>query len=269
MDEIINVMKKMGFTQYESQAYIGLLKHSPITGYEISKRSGVPRSMVYQVLKKLLDKGAIYKIPSNPVTYEPLPVDDLIIRFRTDYESSLNYLKNELKYLKVQQDMHTIKRLPNANIALNEMKTMIRGAKEELWVSLWDDQWEDLVELLKEKEEQNLLILSILFGLEDKKIGFTTYHNYMDSSIIKERTHGSLTIIVKDKNEVLIGNFSRDVEAWAITTKDPILVLLAMEYIGHDIMFSHLIKELGSEKLQAIWKSNPFLNQIVTGKRFN
>ncbi|MDP1419762.1 helix-turn-helix domain-containing protein [Peribacillus simplex] len=269
MDEIINVMKKIGFTQYESQAYIGLLKHSPITGYEVSKRSGVPRSMVYQVLEKLLEKRAIYKIPSDPVTYEPLPVEDLINRSKIDYEASLNYLKNELKFLKVQQDIHTIKRIPNAEIALSEMRTMIREAKEELWLSLWEAQWGDLEESIRRKEKENLPIFSILFGSEEKKAGFTTYHNYMASSIIEERTQGNLTIIVKDKNEVLIANFSRETEAWAITTKDPALVLLALEYIGHDIMFSQLIKELGPEKMEVIWKNNPFLYHIVTGKRFN
>lgn len=56
MDEIIKELQKLGFSQYECKAYIGLLKHSPVTGYEVSKQTGVPRSMIYEVLGKLMDK---------------------------------------------------------------------------------------------------------------------------------------------------------------------------------------------------------------------
>lgn len=42
MDDVLKELQKFGFSQYECKAYIGLLKHSPVTGYEISKRSGVP-----------------------------------------------------------------------------------------------------------------------------------------------------------------------------------------------------------------------------------
>ncbi len=64
MDEIIKELQKLGFSQYECKAYIGLLKHSPVTGYEVSKQTGVPRSMIYEVLGKLMDKGAVHIVPS-------------------------------------------------------------------------------------------------------------------------------------------------------------------------------------------------------------
>ena len=33
MDNIINELQNIGFTKYESQIYISLLKESPLTGY--------------------------------------------------------------------------------------------------------------------------------------------------------------------------------------------------------------------------------------------
>ena len=60
MDEIIKELQKLGFSQYECKAYIGVLKHYPVTGYEVSKQTGVPRSMIYEVLGKLMDKGAVH-----------------------------------------------------------------------------------------------------------------------------------------------------------------------------------------------------------------
>lgn len=73
MEAIFTELQKLGFSPYECKAYVGLLKNSPVTGYEVSKRTGVPRSMIYEVLGKLLDKGAIYVVPSEPVKYSPIP----------------------------------------------------------------------------------------------------------------------------------------------------------------------------------------------------
>ena len=69
MDKIYDAIQKLGFSQYESKAYIALLQNSPVTGYELSKRSGVPRSMIYEVINKLNDKGAIYLSPAEPMKY--------------------------------------------------------------------------------------------------------------------------------------------------------------------------------------------------------
>ena len=42
MDEIIKELQKLGFSQYECKAYIGLLKHYPVTGYEVSNKQAYP-----------------------------------------------------------------------------------------------------------------------------------------------------------------------------------------------------------------------------------
>lgn len=42
MEDVLKELQKFGFSQYECKAYIGLLKHSPVTGYEISKGQASP-----------------------------------------------------------------------------------------------------------------------------------------------------------------------------------------------------------------------------------
>ncbi|MDX5790068.1 helix-turn-helix domain-containing protein, partial [Clostridioides difficile] len=62
MDNIINELQNIGFIKYESQIYISLLKESPLTGYEISKLSGVPQSKVYENITKLLNNNIIINV---------------------------------------------------------------------------------------------------------------------------------------------------------------------------------------------------------------
>lgn len=82
MEKIYKELHKLGFSQYEFQVYTEVLKEFPITGYDLSKRSGVPRSMIYEVVAKLLKKGAVYTATLVPLTYVPLPAKELINRLR-------------------------------------------------------------------------------------------------------------------------------------------------------------------------------------------
>jgi sugar-specific transcriptional regulator TrmB len=90
MDKNYKELQMLGFSQYEIQVYTVVLKDFPITGYEISKRSGVPRSIIYEVLAKLLKK-AVYSAPLVPLIYVPLPAKELINRLRNNFEY---FLKN-------------------------------------------------------------------------------------------------------------------------------------------------------------------------------
>lgn len=108
MDSIYIELQKLGFSQYECKAYIGLLKNSPVTGYEVSKRTGVPRSMIYEVLGKLLDKGAIYVVPSEPVKYSPIPAKDLIQRLRKSFEETFDILEQQLPSIESERETDVI-----------------------------------------------------------------------------------------------------------------------------------------------------------------
>jgi len=268
MDNLFNELQRFGFSKYECQVYVGLLKNSPVTGYEVSKRTGVPRSMIYQVLGKLLDKGAIFTIPSDPVKYTPLSAKDLIDRLRKDYEQSFDYLEKELTSLDSEQEVDIIWRVHSDELVLKEMIDMVDRAKEELWISVWEPQVPIIKEAVDKRVKDGVKAFSVLFGAPKTEIGLTYHHNYMALEVAKERMGGHLTIVARDSEEVLIANFSQNTAAWAVKTKDPALVLVATEYLRHDIMYGEITKAFGSEKVDNLWQNNIDLTHIVTGKRF-
>ncbi|WP_136604429.1 TrmB family transcriptional regulator [Paenibacillus dokdonensis] len=268
MDDIYKELQKLGFSQYECKAYIGLLKHSPITGYEISKRSGVPRSMIYEVIGKLLDKGAVHTVPSEPVTYVPLPAKELIGRLRDNFEQSFDYLEKNLTALESEQEVDVIRRISSDEHVLMEINEIIESAKEELWLSVWEPEVAFIRERINRRAEEGIPVFSVLFGKAETLVGTTYHHDYMAPEVAEERMGGHLTIVARDKEEVLIANFGPNREAWAVKTQDPALVLVAIEYIRHDIMFAEVTKELGPEKVEALWRNKPDLYHVVTGKRF-
>ena len=57
--EILQAFENLGLSTYEAKAYFALLSESPLTGYKLSKNSGVPRSRIYETIEKLASKGLI------------------------------------------------------------------------------------------------------------------------------------------------------------------------------------------------------------------
>ena len=63
-------IKAIGFGEYEARAYCALLAQSPANGYQISVHSGVPRAKVYEVLDRLVFRGAAVRV-ETAVTGRP------------------------------------------------------------------------------------------------------------------------------------------------------------------------------------------------------
>ncbi len=108
MDENIRVLKGMGLTMYEAQAYVTLTSLISSTASEISEESGIPRSKIYDVLKGLVNKNFIDVEDGRPLTYNvksPVEVlsqqkerldaeiDDTITRLTNVYENGMSQVQ--------------------------------------------------------------------------------------------------------------------------------------------------------------------------------
>ena len=63
-------LEKLGFSSNEAKVYGTLIKHKVLNGYEIAKLSGVARSLVYEVINRLIAKGAVIRIDGEPNLYK-------------------------------------------------------------------------------------------------------------------------------------------------------------------------------------------------------
>ncbi len=108
MDDNIATLKGIGLTMYEAQAYVTLTSLISATADEVSQNSGIPRSKIYDVLKKLNEKQFLEIEDGRPLTYNvksPVEVltcekerlnaeiDDTITRLTYIYENGMSQVQ--------------------------------------------------------------------------------------------------------------------------------------------------------------------------------
>ena len=99
-DNPIDRLVTLGFSEYEAKTYMALLGNSPATGYQVSKASGVPRSMIYEVLGKLVARGAAMTLHSEGGNkYAPVAASEFLDQLQREHEILVSTLKDDLKSL--------------------------------------------------------------------------------------------------------------------------------------------------------------------------
>ncbi|UCG95736.1 MAG: TrmB family transcriptional regulator [archaeon] len=67
--KLIEKLKEAGLNEYEAKSYLALLKRGAQTGREVSKRSEVPPTRVFDTLKSLKDMGLVNLIQKKPMVW--------------------------------------------------------------------------------------------------------------------------------------------------------------------------------------------------------
>lgn len=264
MEHLINTFEEIGFSKNEAKVYMTLLKEPSINGYEISKKSGVPRSMVYAVISKLVTKGAITELRTEPPTYIPLSVKKLIINQKKQTEETLSLLENELQAIEKPVEVNVIKHIEERMHIISAMQKLIEEANEEVWLSAWEEELGELRLSAELQREKGIQMYSLLFTEEETpSFGNAFYHRHYAGAIEEQRMGQRLTIVIQDNQEVLIASFIDGQIPLAIQTTDPMLVLLAKEYIRHDMMMKVVGDHFGKDQIDSLWQGNDLLTYIV------
>jgi sugar-specific transcriptional regulator TrmB len=187
-----------------------------------------------------------------------------MMNLKRQTEETHTYLEEELKTIEKPMEVHVIKHMEERSKIMDAMQQLMKAAQEEIWLSAWDEELGDLSPSAAEQSEKGVKIFSLLFtDQETTSFGKSFYHRKDTSSIEKQRMGQRLTILIQDDKEVLIAGFLDGHVPQAIQTADPMLLLLAKEYIRHDMMLKVVSGKLGNETLDSIWQGDDLLTYIV------
>lgn len=128
-----DILIKAGLAGNEAKVYLALLKLGSASVTEISQKSSVERTLVYGVIKKLIEKGLVSSIVKiNKKYFEPAnpqKILDLIKEKEKIIEDALPELKGLYKSADKKQEVHHFKGKEGAKTILEEL---LKSGKEWL-----------------------------------------------------------------------------------------------------------------------------------------
>lgn len=235
----------VGFTEYEARVYLALLEHAPDTGYQISKRSGVPRSMVYEALGRLRARGAVLETrESRGTLYRPLPPDVLLDHHEAEQHRLLAGLRRGLTAIFEADDDDRVWTVSGADVVLAYAAKIIQRAETELYLVLGDADLTALQGDIQAACERGLHVGTLLTGQGSLACGEVAYHPPLESEL--QELTGTL-IVVADRQQVLIATV--DLDTTATVTRNRNLVLIARQFVWMELFAQRVYARLGPEML--------------------
>jgi len=245
MDEIYDYLHELGFSTNEAKVYVALVAKNPISGYEVAKCSNITRTMVYDILKRLIRRGVIEIIENDPVLYKPIPYKALFKNYKEEYNNRLEMLENALDNIEIEQhNENYIKNISDFNNMVQEVKSLIQSAKNEIYISIWEEEANLFLEDIRDADERGVRIFTFSFGNIPYDYG-TKYTYNIETQELNKIWHRRRIIIVADRERILIGEGNDKIEEISIITSNTMLVELAIDQMLLDIIHLYELKKGG------------------------
>jgi Cd2+/Zn2+-exporting ATPase len=238
----------LGLTEYEARVYLALLKKSPATGYQISKVSGVPRSMVYEALGRLDNRGAVLSAQSGRATlYRPLPPDVLLGNYEREHRQLIGSLRAGLVEVESQATGERLWRIQGQAPVHAYMLRMIEACTSELFMVLPDPELDALREAVVGAAARGVRVRALLTGHGDLEVGEVARHPSLESEL-QQLTH--IALVEADQSRALIADTSGEVSA--TVTEDDNLVLIAQQFVWMELLAQQLVSRLGENLFEVL-----------------
>lgn len=248
MNNLLEQLASLGMTEYEAKVYLSLLGENPATGYQVSKTSGVPRSMVYEALGRLEARGAVQKSLEEKVTlYQPVPPTMLLDRYEREARDWAAGLRAALLPLYNQEETGRLWNFSGRREALAYAADLIDAAKAELMLVLADADLNALHSYLEAAHARGVSLGVILTGSMPFELGQVVRHPKRETEL--HRMQETL-IVVSDEREFLISSGHRIAAATVTTNVN--MVLIARQFIWMELFAQRIFARLGDDLIQKL-----------------
>jgi sugar-specific transcriptional regulator TrmB len=262
MNDIILKLEQLGFSFYEAKAYYALIRKYPANGYEISKIGKIPSAKIYETLSRLKMKGAIIESDTETGKFYPVPSEKLLAKLSQEFTLMISDLESQLKKTEPLPDIDLTLNYSGYDLFIEKAVKVINTTNVSLLISIWPDEANILSDAIAMAQKRGVTIVAAVFGNCSIDSSYCiNLESCAESS--KARVGSRLSVIVGDSKEVVIGEIVENGEAQGVWTTTPSIVLIAKEYIKHDIWGNVLIKELGEDKFRSLCHENEMLSYII------
>lgn len=257
-EKIEQKIKELGFTAYEAKAYLALLRQNPVTRYELSKNSGVPRSAIYDIIRKLENLGAVNALYVQPEKYIPLPPDQLLELLERQFEDRLEDARQSLRKFNTEIEPGHLWNIVGYKNMVHKAREMIDRAQESIYLSLWQRECLLLKENLDAAAERGVIITAFSFTPLD--IGSQRVYSYEIPDEELTKIWDRKIILVVDKTELLMGEADNKFNKKTAWTDNKAIVDIATNHMILDITLFGMRKQVDVSETVTAMESSGFEN---------
>jgi sugar-specific transcriptional regulator TrmB len=255
---------ELGFSQYEAQAYVGLLGREPLTGYALSNITGIPQPKVYETLRRLTAKGVVAAMDSEPARFVAVPADRLLADLEKSFRERLAGAQKELASVS-QPDRAASYRVlhsyPQWPVIADRTIEVINGSCRHVYLSVNCPEPGDIADAIGRADARGVVCDVLYFGepIVTLRHGRTVGHD-STRGVIYRRHQARHLAVVADSADVVWAVAENGADWQSVVGRDPLLAALAKGYIRHDIYVQQIWNEFHGV-LQQRW--GPGMQQLV------
>ncbi|MGH9028820.1 MAG: TrmB family transcriptional regulator [Acidimicrobiales bacterium] len=260
----IDRLVALGFSQYEAQAYVGLLASGePMTGYALSNVTGVPQPKVYETLRRLARKGIAVMLNGEPVRFVALPPAQLLTRLDVNFRRRL--ADAELALVRAGAADDAQYRVFDALETWTEVQSaavrLLDEATRHAYVSLNAEHADATSEAITRADARGVRLDVLLFAKEPIELdhGRVVRHASTDGVVYRHHQARHLAVVA-DSTKVLWA-LAPDGGEWDAVVADDALMAAAIKgYVRHDIYVQQIANEFSTE---LVARFGPALEELV------
>lgn len=262
MNNVLKKLESLGFSAYEAKAYYALLRKYPANGYEVSKLAEIPPSKVYETLTRLKNRGAVLDSQSEPVQYYPVQPDILFSRIKAETDRNIESALAELTSLPPVQTFELTWNLKGTAGIMAKIVELLEEAQDEVFASLWPEQLPAVEQHLATALQRGVNVVVAVFG--DCTVPASEVINLeLCSRNIYHRAGAKLCTVIADSQQVVIGELAgQEQQSTGVWTRTPSLVLVAKEYIRHDMMVNLLVQSMGAAEYDRVCSQSAMISRL-------
>ncbi len=131
--QLIRNLEKLGLTENEAKAYVGLVSLREATAREIHEATSVPRAKVYEILNALAKKGYLEVRQGSPTYFRAVDPKNVIEEIRDDFLNCSIDTLNQLKELNYELPKNSpVWYIQSDRVLKTRIREIMDGVREEL-----------------------------------------------------------------------------------------------------------------------------------------
>lgn len=167
---MIKELESFGLTNAEAKIYLKLLSFEQLSCYELAQELNIAKATVYNSIKTLEKKGAVYTLEGKTTKYTAVKAEQFIDNRLAELKENAEYIKANVPSLETHNTGYIT--ITGSRNIRNKIAQMLKETQLRLYIlaeaSLLEEFREQLTSLVSEKKK--IVIFNDEFTLKGAKI---------------------------------------------------------------------------------------------------